>query len=121
VVARAGTDQTAVVHERSLASRLTTTATPPPLEIRRRVSPGDRVRTATGKFVKEAQMLHPALRRALATAQIEDLHRTATTRQTIRLQQGGPKSRESQDPDHRQSRVRTGPRARRLDRTQRYR
>src|SRR5436190_21709099 len=116
VVARAGTDQTAVVHERSLASRLTTTATPPPLEIRRRVSPGDRVRTATGKFVKEAQMLHPALRRALATAQIEDLHRTAAPRQTIRPQQRGPKPCESQDPDDRQSRVRTGLRRSRIRR-----
>ena len=45
MVARTGTDQSAVVHERSLASRLTTTATPPTLEIRRRVSPADRVRT----------------------------------------------------------------------------
>ena len=33
-------------------------------------------------------MLHPALSRALATAHIEDLHRAATPRQTIRLQQG---------------------------------
>jgi hypothetical protein len=49
-------------------------------------------------------MLHPALRRALATAHIEDLHRAATPRQTIRLQkgglihlqQGGLKPRESQ-------------------------
>ena len=30
-------------------------------------------------------MLHPALRRALATAHIEDLHRAAAPRQTIRL------------------------------------
>jgi hypothetical protein len=45
---------------------------------------------------KEAQMLHPALRRALATAHIEDLHRAATPRQTIRLQQGGLKPREGQ-------------------------
>ena len=41
-------------------------------------------------------MLHPALSRALATAHIEDLHRAAAPRQTIRLQQGGPKPRESQ-------------------------
>ena len=53
-------------------------------------------------------MLHPVLRRALATAHIEDLHRAATPRQTIRLhraatprqtislQQGGLKPRESQ-------------------------
>jgi hypothetical protein len=41
-------------------------------------------------------MLHPALRRALATAYIEDLHRPATPRLTIRLQQGGLKPRESQ-------------------------
>jgi hypothetical protein len=34
-------------------------------------------------------MLHPALRQALATAHIEDLHRAATPRQTIRLQQRG--------------------------------
>lgn len=40
-------------------------------------------------------LLHPALRRALATAHIED-HRAATSRQTIRLQQGGLKPRESQ-------------------------
>jgi hypothetical protein len=46
--------------------------------------------------MEEAQMLHPALRRALATAHIEDLHRAATPRQTIRLQQGGLKPRESQ-------------------------
>jgi hypothetical protein len=45
MVARTGTDQSAVVHERSLASQLTTAATPPMLEIRRRVSPADRVRT----------------------------------------------------------------------------
>jgi hypothetical protein len=45
MVARTGTDQSAVVHERSLASRLTTTATPPMLEIRRRVSPQGGVRT----------------------------------------------------------------------------
>jgi hypothetical protein len=45
MVARAGTDQSAVVHKPSLASRLTTTATPPMLEIRRRVSPPGRVRT----------------------------------------------------------------------------
>src|SRR2546421_10410304 len=58
---------------------------------------------------KEAQMLHPALsgalatahtedlrRRALATAHTEGLHRPATPRQTIRLQQGGLKPRESQ-------------------------
>src|SRR6476620_1149127 len=57
MVARAGADQSAVVHELSLASRLTTTATPPPLEIRRRVSPGDRVRTSTGKFVEGGSML----------------------------------------------------------------
>ena len=30
-------------------------------------------------------MLHPALARALATAHIEDLHRAAARRQTIRL------------------------------------
>ena len=30
-------------------------------------------------------MLHPALSRALATAHIEDLHRAATQRHTIRL------------------------------------
>jgi hypothetical protein len=30
-------------------------------------------------------MLHPALRRALATAHIEDLHRDAAQRHTIRL------------------------------------
>lgn len=30
-------------------------------------------------------MLHPALSRALATAQIEDLHRAAALRDTIRL------------------------------------
>jgi hypothetical protein len=46
-------------------------------------------------------MLHPALRRALATAHIEDLRRAATPRQTIRLPQGGltpreRKTRESQ-------------------------
>jgi hypothetical protein len=41
-------------------------------------------------------MLHPALTRALATAHIEDLHRSATPRQTIRVQQGGPTPRESQ-------------------------
>jgi hypothetical protein len=41
-------------------------------------------------------MLHPALSRALATAHIEDLHRAATPRQTIRPQQGGRKPRESQ-------------------------
>jgi hypothetical protein len=52
MVARTGTDQSAVVHERSLASQLTTAVTPPMLEIRRRVSPADRVRTATGKFVE---------------------------------------------------------------------
>src|SRR6202035_2995914 len=52
MVARAGTDQSAVVHEQSLASRLTTTATPPMLEIRRRVSPASRVITATGKSVE---------------------------------------------------------------------
>ena len=45
MVARTGTDQSAVVHERSLASQLTPTATPPLLEIRRRVSPAGRVRT----------------------------------------------------------------------------
>jgi hypothetical protein len=39
-------------------------------------------------------MLHPALSRALATAHIEDLHRAATPRQTIRLQQGGLKPHE---------------------------
>src|SRR6185312_5153038 len=39
-------------------------------------------------------MLHPALRRALATAHIDDLHRDATPRQTIRLQQGDLKPRE---------------------------
>ncbi len=33
-------------------------------------------------------MLHPALSRALATAHIEDLHRAAPPRQTVRLQQG---------------------------------
>jgi hypothetical protein len=41
-------------------------------------------------------MLHPALRRALATAHIEELHRAATPRQTIRLQKGGLKPRENQ-------------------------
>ena len=41
-------------------------------------------------------MLHPALARALATAHIEDLHRPANPRQTIRVQQGGLKPRESQ-------------------------
>ena len=41
-------------------------------------------------------MLHPALARALATAHIEDLHRAATPRQMIRLQQGAPTPRESQ-------------------------
>ena len=41
-------------------------------------------------------MLHPALSRALATAHIEDLHRPATLRQTLRVEQGGPKPRESQ-------------------------
>ncbi len=45
MVARTGTDQSAVVHERSLASRLTTIVTPPMLEIRRRVSPPGGVRT----------------------------------------------------------------------------
>ena len=45
MVARTGTDQSGVVHERSLASRLTPIATPPVLEIRRRVSPPGRVRT----------------------------------------------------------------------------
>ena len=41
-------------------------------------------------------MLHPALSQALATAHIEDLHRAATPRLPIRLQQGGPEtSRES--------------------------
>ena len=33
-------------------------------------------------------MLHPALSRALATAHIEDLHRAATPRRTIRVRQG---------------------------------
>ena len=40
-------------------------------------------------------MLHPTLRRALATAHIEDLHRAATPRQPIRPQQGGLQHRES--------------------------
>ena len=40
-------------------------------------------------------MLHPALRRALATAHIEDLRREATPRQPIRLQQRGPEPRET--------------------------
>src|SRR6476469_7236286 len=34
---------------------------------------------------KEAQMLHPDLARALAAAHIEDLHRAAARRHTIRL------------------------------------
>src|SRR6201996_6766384 len=83
MVACTGTDQSAVVHERSLALRLTTTATPPMLEIRRRVSPPGWVKTRDRQ--KEAQMLHPALTRAIATAHIEDLHRTAAPRHAIRL------------------------------------
>src|SRR3954452_11548274 len=35
--------------------------------------------------MEEAQMLHPALARALATALVEDRHRSAVRRQTIRL------------------------------------
>ena len=35
--------------------------------------------------MEEAQMLHPALARALATAEVEDRHRAALARQTIRL------------------------------------
>ena len=45
IVAREGTDQNAVVHERSLASPLITAGTPPILEIRRRVSSPGGVRT----------------------------------------------------------------------------
>jgi hypothetical protein len=45
MVARTSTDQSAVAHGRSLASQLIPTATPPMLEIRRRVSPAGRVRT----------------------------------------------------------------------------
>jgi hypothetical protein len=41
-------------------------------------------------------MLHPALRRALATAHFEDLRRAAIPRQRIRVQEGGLKPRESQ-------------------------
>jgi hypothetical protein len=45
MVARAGTNQRAVVHRPSLPSQLTTVATPPMLEIRRRIAPAVRVRT----------------------------------------------------------------------------
>jgi hypothetical protein len=45
--------------------------------------PGQNARQANSW--KEAQMLHPALSQALATAHIEDLHRVAAQRQTIRL------------------------------------
>ena len=45
MVARTGTDQSGVVHERSVASRLTTSVTPPVLEIRRRLPPPGGVRT----------------------------------------------------------------------------
>jgi hypothetical protein len=45
MVARTGTDQSAVVHGPSLASKLTPIATPPLLEIRRRVSRTGGVRT----------------------------------------------------------------------------
>ncbi len=50
-------------------------------------------------------MLHPALSRALITAHVEDLYRAATSRQTIRLPQGGPKPRE-RTPRERQTGVR---------------
>src|SRR6185437_5191603 len=85
MVARTGTDQSAVVHERSVASRLTTTATPPMLEIRRRVSPAGRVRTRDWQIrVLIGGSMHHLIR-ALAIAHIEDLHRDAAPRQTIRL------------------------------------
>src|SRR3954447_22663975 len=85
MVARTGTDQSAVVHERSLASRLTPTATPLMLEIRRQVSLAGRVRTRDRQIrVLIGGPMHH-LSRALATARIEDLHRDAAQRHTIRL------------------------------------
>src|SRR5689334_17320099 len=85
MVARTGTDQSAVVHGPSLASQLTPTATPPMLEIRRRVSPEGRVRTRDRqvRVLIGGPMHH--LSRALATARIDDLHRDAARRYTIRL------------------------------------
>src|SRR4029077_6174285 len=50
MVARTGTDQSGVAHERSMAFRFTTIETPPVPEIRRRVPPPGGVRTATDKF-----------------------------------------------------------------------
>src|SRR3954449_7490006 len=85
MVARTGTDQSAVVHERSLASRPTTIATPPLLEIRRRFSPAGRVRTRDRQIrVLIGGPMHH-LSRALATARIDDLHRDAAQRRRIRL------------------------------------
>src|SRR3954453_23177682 len=85
MVARTGTDQRAVVHGPSLATQLTPTATPPLLEIRRRVSLAGRVRTRDRQIrgVMGGPMHH--LRRALATARIDDLHRDAARGHTIRL------------------------------------
>jgi hypothetical protein len=42
-------------------------------------------RRSTGSGLKEAQMVHPALTRALATAHIDDLHRAAERDRQIRL------------------------------------
>jgi hypothetical protein len=56
------------------------------LEIRRRVSPAGRVGTRDRQIRgRRRKMLHPALSRALATARIDDLHRAAAQRHTIRL------------------------------------
>src|SRR4051812_37653673 len=85
MVARTGTDQSAVVHGPSLASQLTPTATPPLLEIRRRVSRAGRVRTRDRQIrVLIGGPMHH-LSRALATVRIDDLHRDAAQRHTIRL------------------------------------
>jgi hypothetical protein len=85
MVARTRTDQSAVVHGPSLPSQLTPTATPPLLEIRRRLSPAGGVRTRERQIrvLIGGPMDH--LSRALATARIDDLHRDAARRHAVRL------------------------------------